>query len=73
MVGQPEAWMAVAAVVALVITLGGIGVRVTVLLTRLIDSVRSLNVSVENVIEHVGDHESRITKLEAGPPPQRST
>ncbi len=63
MVGQPEAWMAVAAVVALVITLGGIGVRVTVLLTRLIDSVRSLNVSVENVIEHVGDHESRITKL----------
>ena len=64
MVGQPEAWMAVAAVVALVITLGGIGVRVTVLLTRLIDSVRSLNVSVENVIEHVGDHESRITKLE---------
>ena len=64
MVGQPEAWMAVAAVVALVITLAGIGGRVALLLGRMTDSVRSLNESMKAVLSHIGDHETRISRLE---------
>ena len=64
MVGQPEAWTAVAAVIALVLTLGSTGVRVAVLLARLTDSVRALNVSMEKVMSHVGNHETRISRLE---------
>ena len=64
MVGQPEAWMAVAAVVALVITLAGIGGRVALLLGRMTDSVKALNESMRSVLSHIGDHETRISRLE---------
>ena len=64
MVGQPEAWMAVAAVVGLAVTLATVGARVALLLGRMNDSVRSLNESMKAVLSHIGDHETRISRLE---------
>ena len=57
MIRDPAWW-------AVFTTAGGIGIRATMTLTRLGDSVRELNASVKEVIEHVANHESRITKLE---------
>ena len=42
-----------------------LGVRLIAAVTRAVDSVRDLNESVKEVIEHVASHETRITKLEA--------
>lgn len=64
MVGQPEAWTAITAVLALVVTLGSTGIRVAVLMARLTDSVKALNVSMEKMTAHIGDHEMRISRLE---------
>ena len=64
MVGQPEAWMAVAAVVTMAVTVAVVGARVALLLGRMNDSVKSLNESMKAVLVHIGDHETRISRLE---------
>ena len=64
MVGQPEAWMAVAAVVTMAVTVAVVGARVALLLGRMNDSVKSLNESMKSVLVHIGDHETRISRLE---------
>ena len=64
MVGQPEAWVAVAAVVGLMITLATVGARVALLLGRMNDSVKALNLTMKEVLGHIGDHETRISRLE---------
>lgn len=65
MLGSPAAWTALAAVISTILVLIGVGFRLVMSLTRLVDSVKSLNLSVEKVIGSVGDHEQRITVLEA--------
>ena len=70
MVGQPEAWMAVAAVVGLAVTLATVGARVALLLGRMNDSVKALNASKKSVRAHIGDHETRISRLEGHEDPR---
>ena len=64
MVGQPEAWMAVAAVVGMAVSVAVVGARVALLLGRMNDSVKALNESMKSVLAHIGDHETRISRLE---------
>ena len=64
MVGQPEAWMAVAAVVTMAVSVAVVGARVALLLGRMNDSVKALNESMKSVLTHIGDHETRISRLE---------
>ena len=65
MIRDPAAWSALATVLGALFGLLGIGVRLTMVLTRLVDTVRDLNESMKDVVAHVGNHESRITMLEA--------
>ena len=62
--GQPDAWMAVAAVIGRALTLATVGARVALLLGRMTDSVKALNDSMKAVLSHIGDHETRISRLE---------
>ena len=64
MIRDPAAWTALTAVIGALAGLLGIGVRLTMVLTRLVDTVRELNQSMKDVVAHVGNHESRITRLE---------
>ena len=67
MIRDPASWAALTGVLGFLVVVTGIGVRLTVVLTRLVDSVKDLNQSMKDVVVHVSDHESRIAKLEARP------
>ena len=64
MVGQPQSWMALCAGVTLILLLGASALRVTVILTRLVDSVRDLNQSMKDVLVNIDNHENRLSHLE---------
>lgn len=56
--------MAACAVFTLLAVFGTIGVKIVSKMSSLITSVDALNRNMEQVVNHVGDHESRISFLE---------
>ena len=68
MIREPGVWTAIATCIGVLITLVVTGVRITVILTRLVVSVQTLNESMKDVITHMDDHESRIVRLESRSP-----
>lgn len=62
--GSANAWMALAAVMAVAITLIGVGIKVVSNFSRLTESVERLNRNIETITSQVGGHEHRISMLE---------
>lgn len=57
------AWIAI---VALSLPLLGIGIKLIMNVTRLIDAVERLSISMEKIAGTVNDHERRLIRLERG-------
>jgi len=48
------------------VSIGGVGIRLVVGMTRLVDAVERLSDASTSVMDRVEDHERRICQLEAG-------